>query len=210
MLTSASNLTIGHQQQLVKPMSPNIPSLHIAIPSPPHRPLQVTARRSNHSLDTVSSDRQGESMWVGKSENARPYDTPRTTIQNSSVTKHSRSAERQGGQSTGRVRRTPSHRNTAVPEPHSPLPIDPKPFDPNNPYDGQVSNQVYNHAGGAGRSRTNFQNNPGGRNPSRRDASGKGSREWSVRELVFVVLTLAQNWISLAAWKTPMMESIGP
>ena len=153
-------------------MLPNPPSNHIAVPPPSYRPPQITPQKSNHSLDTVSSDGQGESAWVGESENARPYDSPRTTIQSSPPdTIFYRSTEHQGSQSSGRVLRIPSHRSTAASEP-PPRSIDPQPLDPSNPYDGQVRNQVYNRAD---------------RNASRRYANGRGSRRLTIRGLISVI-----------------------
>jgi len=80
-----------------------------------------------------------------------------------------RPSKEQGGQSGGRVGRRPSRRGTAGSEPPSPMPIDPGPFDPSG-------------TGGAGMSRTNTL---GDRNRPRKGGRGNGSRELSVRELVF-------------------------
>jgi len=58
------------------------------------------------------------------------------------------------------------------------MPIDPGPFDPIGPQNGQV----YGYAGAPGMSRTNTL---GDRNRPRKDMRGKGSRELSVRGLIF-------------------------
>ena len=65
-------------------------------------------------------------------------------------------------------------------------PVGPQPFDTSGVQTGQARNQVYSYSGGAGKSRTSLRDTLGGRNPSRRDVSDKGSRESPTRELVLV------------------------
>lgn len=67
------------------------------------------------------------------------------------------------------------------------MPVDPQPFDYGELQRGQGRNQVYGRAGETGRSHTDLQSTRGGRAASRRDVSGKGSRELSIHKAVFAI-----------------------
>jgi len=62
------------------------------------------------------------------------------------------------------------------------MPEDPGQFNFSEPQTDLARNKVYDHAGGAGGSRTNLQNAIGGRKASKRDVRGNGSRELSVHQ----------------------------
>jgi len=62
------------------------------------------------------------------------------------------------------------------------MPTDHGQFNPSEPQTSLARNKVYDHAGGAGESRTDLQNILGGRKASKRDARGKGSRELSAHQ----------------------------
>jgi hypothetical protein len=75
---------------------------------------------------------------------------------------HRHSGDQQGDQPTGRI--SQSRQSTGVSESGSLMPIDPEPFDLNMLRNGRTQHQFYGYPGGAGKSRTNPQENLG---PSR-------------------------------------------
>ena len=127
--------------------------------------------RSPHSA--VAPDRYRGAGPYG-SGNSRSYADPQTTIQGPGH--HRRSSKDQGHQSGGRVSRRPSRRDTVESELPTPMPIDPEQFDSNEPQKVQIHG-VYGYVNGAKKSRASLQNGFGDRNRSRKDVSGKDSRE---------------------------------
>ena len=156
-------------------MTSHSPSPQKAISSSSRRTPQTTSQNSKHRTATLPPEGQGGSARLDESEKARPYDRSQATVQDPL-------SEQQGEQSSGRVRRRPSRRSTAPSESPSSMPIDSQPFDLSELQQGQARNQVHGYLGGAGQSRTNLQSTLGDRNASRRDVSGKESRELSVRD----------------------------
>ena len=168
---STPNLSIG-QPLLLTGYSTggHAHSLHMKTSSSSRRTLQITPEKSNSiSPPHLESQSVGTEPDVG--EDGGAYDRSQDP-----------SLARRGG----RVTRTQSRRSTTESEP-SPMPTDPQPFDFGELQRGQTHNQVYGYAGGTGKSRTSLLDALGSRNPSRRDVSGKGSRESPIRELVLVV-----------------------
>ena len=115
---------------------------------------------------------------AGGSRGPGSYAPPQTTLQRSPSGTHHRSPSQQGGKSSGNVNRIQSRQNTEISE-ISPVLPDPGVHGPNSRFYGQT--------GGAGMSRTDLRNALGNKNRSKRDVGGQGSRELSVRELVFAV-----------------------
>ena len=128
--------------------------------------------RSPHSMVAPDRDRGAGPYGSG---NSRSYANSQTAIQGPGH--HRRSSKDQGHQSGGRVSRRPSRRDTVDSELASPLPIDPEQVDSNELQKVQARGQVYGYPNGAGKSRVSLQNGFGDRNRSRKDVSGKDSRE---------------------------------
>ena len=120
---------------------------------------------------------------MDESQDARQHGGYRAITQDpASGADHYRSGGQQGGQSSGKVARRPSRRNTGQSEPSSSMPEDPRQFNFSEPQTGLAHNQVYDYAGGVGESRINLQNTLGGMKASKRDVRGKGFRELSVHQ----------------------------
>ena len=118
-------------------------------------------------------------------ENQGPgsYESPQTTLQRFSPSAHRRSRSQQQGKSSGNSNLVQSRQNMVASE-VSPVLVDPGTSDPDELLQSRVD-QFYGHGSEAGRSRSDLQNTFPNRNRSKRGVSGQGSRELSVRELVF-------------------------
>ncbi|KAF9642667.1 kinase-like protein [Thelephora ganbajun] len=184
---SSSTLSIGQQSLLAtlpKTTAKHSPSLHSTISTASRPAPQVSSQLSEYSSDPVPPANRGGGAGMHLSHEGGPYGSSQVTSQDPpSGTDYYRPSEQQGGQLSGRMSRRPSRRSTAASEPSSPMPTDPHPFD----FTELQKSQVYGHTGGAGKSHVSLKNTLGDRNRSKKDVSGKGSRELSVRELVFTV-----------------------
>ena len=175
---SPSTLTITQQPLpagLQKTAAQRSPSVRNTISTNPRSTPQISSQRSDYNSPASLVNHVG---GMGMHENQGPgsYVSPQTTMQRSPSGTHHRRPSQQRGKSSGDVNRIQSRQNTEVSE-VSPVLPDPGIYDPND--------QFYGQTGGAGMSRTDLRNAIGNRNGSKRDVGGQGSRELSVRELVF-------------------------
>ena len=138
------------------------PSPRHGISAAPRLTAQIPSQGSNYSTDTLSAEHQGGRAKLDKSMNARPHGSPQAMISDLPLdANHGHSGDQRGDQPTGHI--SQSRQSTGVSEPGSLMPIDPEPFDLDMPRNG-AQHQVYGYPGGAGKSRTNPQDNLG---PSR-------------------------------------------
>ena len=104
-------------------------------------------------------------------------------LQRSPPGAHHRRPSQQQGKPSGNVDQMRSRRNTEASE-VSPVLPNPDVYDPNELQQGRVD-PFYGQTSGAGKSRTDLQRTLSSRNNSRRNVGGQGSRELSIRELIF-------------------------
>ena len=134
-----------------------------------HPPFDRTA--SSSSRRTLRTTAQDSSHRVVTSPLEGPYDMPQATVQDPASEQH-------GDQSGGIIRRRPSRKTVALPDPPPPMPIDPRPSDLNVPQPSQADG----HLGGVGQSPSNPRSTPSDRSASRRGVKGdKDSRGPPVR-----------------------------
>ena len=190
-------MTIGQQQLLAgynssasRPLS-----LHNAVYSFTRRIPRIT-RKSNYCADALSPESQGGITDLDDIENGRSHVGSLPPMRDPPlVADYHRSDEREGGQSGGRVSQWAPRQSKTTDGPPILAPNDPQPFDCSNPQEGQTRNQVYDHAGGAGRSRTE---------------STKDFRGSSACGLTSPLLTpTPQARISTTTWMTMMREMTG-
>ena len=187
---SSSTLTFGQHSlfaALPDTAASHTPSLRHAISAASRLTVQVPFQKLNDGTDTSSPEHQGRSVGLDESDGAWHGSSQARTQDLPSYADHRLSGNQQGG----RVSRKPSRRSTGGSEPASPMPVDPQQFDFNTLQNGLAQDQVYGHPGGARKSRTNLQNARSSRNTSKRDMSGKGSRELSTSDIIFIAAEIS-------------------
>jgi hypothetical protein len=181
---SSSTLTFGQHSlfaALPDTAASHTPSLRHAISAASRLTVQVPFQRLSNGADTLSSERQGSSAGLDESDGAWHGSSQTRAQYSPSYADHRLS----GNQQVDRVSRKTSRGSTGGSEPASPMPVDPQQFDFNTLKNGLAQHQVYGSPSGARKSRTNLQNAHNGRDTSRRDVSGKGSRELSTSDIIF-------------------------